>query len=96
MAANNDEVFVYMGGNMFVPQEVVRARVHSSVTVLSSFRDCDELEEVELNLGLQEIGGCAFWGCHKLKHIAIPTMSTVLADRLLRRQDYSQLSSPMG
>ena len=95
MAANNDEVFVYMGGNMFVPQEVVRARVHSSVTVLSSFRDC-ELEEVELNLGLQEIGGCAFWGCHKLKHIAIPQLSTVLADRLLRRQDYSQLSSPMG
>ena len=96
MAANNDEVFVYMGGNMFVPQEVVRARVHSSVTVLSSFRDCDELEEVELNLGLQEIGGCAFWGCHKLKHIAIPTTVNSIGRSAFEETGLQSIKRAMG
>ena len=33
-ANNNDEVFEYMGGDMVVPDDVVRAQVHPSVTVI--------------------------------------------------------------
>ena len=31
---NNEEVFVYMGGDMIVPRDVVRVRVHPSVSVI--------------------------------------------------------------
>ena len=33
-ANNNDEVFVYMGGDMVVPDDVVRAQVHPSVAII--------------------------------------------------------------
>ena len=33
-ANNNEEVFEYMGGDMVVPDDVVRARVYPSVTVI--------------------------------------------------------------
>ena len=75
MAANNDEVFVYMGGDIIPRQDAVRARVHSSVTVIHhcAFQACWVLEEVELSEGIVEIGSNAFSYCPKLKHIAIPT-----------------------
>ena len=34
-ASNNAEVFVYMGGDVVVPNDVVRARVHPSVSTSS-------------------------------------------------------------
>ena len=59
MAANDvdyNEVFVYMGGegDERVPRDVVRARVHPSVTRISgeAFVDCIKLVEVELCEGL--------------------------------------------
>ena len=39
-ANNNEEVFVYMGGNMVVPDDVVRAQVHPSVTVIPDSTVC--------------------------------------------------------
>ena len=73
MAANdvgNNEVFVYMGGEGGggrVPRDVVRARVHPSVTRISAeaFQYCIKLVEVKLCEGLLEIGLGAFRGCHE-------------------------------
>ena len=64
---NNDdeEVFVYMGGDMVVPDVVVRARVHPSVT--------------EIPAGLTGVSNVnAFYACGSLKHVNIPsTVKTI-------------------
>ena len=85
MAANVDynEVLVYMGGERErVPRDVVRARVHPSVTRISgeAFVDCIKLVEVELCEGLLEIGMGAFRGCNALKTINIPSTVRVIND----------------
>ena len=74
------EVFVYMGGDMEVPDDVVRVRVHPSVTVIpeAAFYDRQQLEEIELCDGLLEIGACTFRGCFLLKHISIPSTVTMI------------------
>ena len=84
ISANNDEVFVYMGGDMVVPMDVVRAQVHPSVTVIPAraFFCHNKLEEIELCEGLTEIGNNAFqqsiYQCSSLKHVNIPsTVKTI-------------------
>ena len=67
---------------MVVPQDVVRVRVHPSVTVISekAFYQRRKLKEVELCEGLLEIGSYAFSGCWErgLKRISIPSSVRVI------------------
>ena len=80
-ANNNEEVFVYMGGNMVVPDDVVRAQVHPSVTVIpdstvctvySAFQGRQNLDVIDLCDGLIVIGNDAFIYCYSLRHVNIP------------------------
>jgi len=76
MAAADDDVFVYMGGDWVnIPRHVSRLRVHPSVNVIpeQSFGHLRQLEEVELCEGVLEIGEGAFAGCESLKQISIPS-----------------------
>ena len=52
-STNNTEVFVYNEGAV-VPEDVVRVRVHPSITKISNelFKERKKLEEVELCEGL--------------------------------------------
>jgi len=81
-ASNNDaDVFVYMGaGGPVAPRDIVRVRVHPSVTIIpeATFQGCNKLEEVELSEGLLEIGEQAFRYCTALKHINIPSTVTMI------------------
>ena len=72
------EIFVYMGGDMVVPGNVVRVRVHPSVSVipLMAFKERFQLEEIELCEGLLEIGACAYMSCRSLRRIIIPSTVT--------------------
>ena len=74
---NDEDIFIYTTGSI-VPRDVVRCRVHPSVTTLPAdvFFTCRELKEVELCEGLLEIEERAFFCCSALKQIAIP--STVI------------------
>ena len=83
---NNTEVFIYTEGAV-VPNNVVRVRVHPSVTIIPSQAFCNRynLKEIELCDGLLEIGPCAFSKCKALKRINIP--STVTA---IRNNAFSQ------
>ena len=65
---------------MVVPEDVVRVRVHPSVTVIPAraFDRRHKLEEVELCEGLLEIGRQAFQECSALKRISIPSTVTVI------------------
>jgi hypothetical protein len=76
-AADNTEVFIYMGpvGNV-VPQHVVRLRVDPSVTLIpdQAFYQRKKLAEVELCEGLVEIGeGALGWCDRSITTINIPT-----------------------
>jgi len=79
---SNTEVFLYTEGAM-VPEDVVRVRVHPSVTVIpeEAFQLRQKLEDVELNDGLLEIGIRAFHKCKALKRITIPSTVTVICSR---------------
>ena len=74
MATESTEVFVYTAGAI-VPMDVVRARVHPSVTAIpdEAFKDREHLEEVELCGGLVEIGELAFNNCISLKRVRTPS-----------------------
>ena len=77
------EVFTYMGeGSIVVPNDVVRVRVHPSVTEIPdrAFFNRNNLEEVELCEGLLEIGHEAFSQCTSLKRIDIPSTVKVIRD----------------
>ena len=80
-SSNNTEVFVYTEGAV-VPEEVVRVRVHPSVTVIPEEAFCQQerLEEVELCEGLLEVGKKAFAMCKLLRSIRIPSTVTVISD----------------
>ena len=91
----NNETFVYMGGDMVVPQDVVRVRVDPSVTVIpeKAFFKRGRLREVELCDGLQEIGSYAFgmsWDNRTnsyrsaLKQISIPSSVRLIGDYAFR------------
>ena len=81
------EVFVYMGGDMVVPDDVVRVRVHPSVTAIpeKAFQNRWQLQEIELCDGILEIRAWAFQSCKSLRNITIP--STVI---MIRRSAFSR------
>ena len=72
----NADVFVYMGeGGTQAPRDVVRVRVHASVTSIpdDAFYERMKLTEVELCEGLVEIGNGSFaWCDHSITKINIP------------------------
>jgi len=73
---DDEEVFVYMGeGGPVAPRDVVRARVHPSVTEIPppAFNARSQLEELVLCEGLLEIKLAAFGCCYKLKRVNIPS-----------------------
>ena len=76
-----DNVFIYTAGSI-VPDDVVRVRVHPSITVIprEAFKYQNKLKEVDLPEGLLEIGEKAFRDCYSLKRIAIPSTVTVIRD----------------
>ena len=78
---NDDGVFIYTEG-VIVPHDVVRVRVHPSVTVIfeQAFYKRENLVEVELCEGLLEIGRQAFMYCTALTNIPVPTTLKRIGD----------------
>ena len=76
---SNTEVFIYTEGAV-VPEDVVRVRVHPSITKIpeEAFYKRQKLKEVELCEGLLEIGTKAFMDCWELKRITIPSTITII------------------
>lgn len=76
------EVFTYMGESSIVPNDVVRVRVHPSVTEIPyrAFAERNDLEEVELCDGLLEIGNEAFKDCKSLRQINFPSTLKIIGN----------------
>ena len=70
---DNNNVFVYMGGDQRVPQHVTRVRVHKSVKIISmsAFRYCYRLVSVEMHDGVEGIGEEAFSYCSSLRRMKL-------------------------
>ena len=52
---NNDDVFIYMGGNQIVPWDATHVRVHKSVKIIraNAFLNCRNLVSVEMHDGVK-------------------------------------------
>ena len=97
-STDNADIFVYMGGGLIVPRDVVRCRVHPSVTRIPNraFDYNYKLEEVELCEGLLEIGARAFGGC-ALKRIKFPSTVTVIREKAFEIcQQLEKIKLPEG
>eukprot|EP00986_Skeletonema_menzelii_P014685 scaffold9992_cov78-Skeletonema_menzelii.AAC.2 len=68
-ARDDDEIFVYMGGDQRVPDGVRRARIHNSVKIVprEAFYNRHQLISVEFHDDIEIIELGAFWGCESLK-----------------------------
>ena len=64
-ADDDDDIFVYMGSNQRVPDDVRRARIHKSVKIVQAraFKDRRQLIYVEFHDGIEIIEEEAFSGC---------------------------------
>ena len=62
---DDDEIFVYMGGDQEVPDGIRRARIHRSAKIVRvrAFSNCWQLISVEFHDGIEIIEEWAFMGC---------------------------------
>eukprot|EP00986_Skeletonema_menzelii_P001717 scaffold468_cov133-Skeletonema_menzelii.AAC.9 len=72
-ARDDDEIFVYMGGNQQVPDGVRRAKIHKSVKIVPkrAFYNRRQLIYVELHDDIEIIEEYAFLGCYSLRSIKL-------------------------
>ena len=71
---NDDDVFVYMGGDQEVPRDVTHVRVHKSVKIITAkaFQLCRNLVSIEMHDGVEIIEEIAFHNCTSLREIKLP------------------------
>ena len=77
---NGGGVYIYNGAD-YVPRDVKRVRVDSSVTIIPArafYNRRRVLEEVELHEGLVSIEAEAFYHCTSLKNINLPSTLEVI------------------
>jgi hypothetical protein len=76
---NDNDVFVYMGGNQRVPEDVTHVRVHKSVKIIRgrAFMGCRNLVSIEMHDGVEIIEKYAFWGCKFLRGIKLPGVRVI-------------------
>ena len=70
---DDDGVFIYMGGDQEVPEDVTHVRVHKSVKIItgSAFMNCRKLVSIKVHDGVEIIEREAFSECHSLGTIKL-------------------------
>jgi hypothetical protein len=68
---NDDDIFVYMGGEQEVPRNVKRAKIDESIDTIprQAFQDCQQLIELEGHDKLKKIEVGAFNRCRRLRWV---------------------------
>jgi len=69
----DDEIFVYMGGDQVVPDDVRRVRIDKSVKIIieRAFEHRQHLIDVEFHDGIKTIGNWAFHCCRSLRSVKL-------------------------
>src|SRR6056300_1673266 len=75
----NNNVFVYMGGDQQVPEDVTHVRVHKSVKIIAraAFCGCMFLVSIEMHDGVEIVGEWAFYECHSFRGIKLPGVRVI-------------------
>jgi hypothetical protein len=70
---NDNDIFVYMGGDQEVPRHVTHVRVHKSVKIISreAFEYYNNLVSIEMHDGVEIIEEYAFHECPSLRNIKL-------------------------
>eukprot|EP00985_Skeletonema_marinoi_P011249 scaffold5329_cov126-Skeletonema_marinoi.AAC.4 len=81
-AHNNDEIFVYTGGDQVVPSDVRRVRIDKSVKIIPrrAFEFRRRLIYVEFHDGIEIIGEMAFGSCTSLRSVKLLGVKIVKAE----------------
>ena len=81
-AHNNDEIFVYTGGDQVVPNDVRRVRIDKSVKIIPrrAFEFSRHLIDVEFHDGIEIIGEMAFGSCTSLRSVKLLGVKIVKAE----------------
>jgi hypothetical protein len=68
---DGDDIFVYTGGEQEVPRDVKRVRIAENIDTIpaETFRDCEQLIEVEGHNRLKKIEEYAFSDCPSLRRV---------------------------
>ena len=76
---DDDDVFVYMGGDQVVPVDVTHVRVYKSVKKLTryAFSKCRNLVSIEMHDGVEIIQEGAFEHCTSLRRITLPGVRVI-------------------
>jgi len=71
MADGGDNVFVYLGGDQVVPQDVTHIVIDRSLTIIpeEAFYNRRELVSVEMHEGIERVERDAFYLCRRLRKI---------------------------
>jgi hypothetical protein len=79
---NNGDVFVYMGGDQEVPEDVTHVRVHKSVKIIprQAFIHCTNLVSIEMHDGVEIIEEKAFEECESLRGIKLSGVRVIEYD----------------
>ncbi len=79
---NNNDVFVYMGGNQRVPRDVTHAIVDLSVDTIraNAFFKCRQLVSLEMHDGVKIIEEQAIQFCTSLRTIKLPGVKVIERD----------------
>eukprot|EP00984_Skeletonema_dohrnii_P017301 scaffold7856_cov72-Skeletonema_dohrnii-CCMP3373.AAC.5 len=66
-------IFIYMGGEQVVPEDVTHVRIDKSVEVIedNAFNGCWDLEQVDTHDGIRKVGMSAFHKCVSLRSIVL-------------------------
>ena len=69
---DDDDIFVYTGGEQQVPRDVRRVRIAENVDTIPAwkFSNCRQLIEVEGHEKIRKIEDGAFYGCHSLRRVS--------------------------
>ncbi|KAK1742670.1 leucine-rich repeat domain-containing protein [Skeletonema marinoi] len=78
---DDDEIFVYMGGDQVVPDDVRRVRIDKSVTIIPRdvFYHREHLIDVEFHDGIEMIGKWAFKCCRSLRSVKLMGVKIIAA-----------------
>jgi hypothetical protein len=79
---NDDNIFVYMGGDQEVPWDVTHIRVHESVKIITrmAFSNSKHLVSIEMHDGVEIIEKEAFEDCISLRRIKLPGVRVIEDD----------------
>eukprot|EP00984_Skeletonema_dohrnii_P017523 scaffold7994_cov83-Skeletonema_dohrnii-CCMP3373.AAC.4 len=76
---NVGDVFVYMGGEQVIPDDVTHVLIDESVEVIeeNAFRDCEHLVQVETHDGIKEVEKGAFLRCKLLRWMHLKSVAEI-------------------